>query len=305
MHQAGHTAALTPRRIGILILLLACQSVAARGATANDTIASQLMARVGPPSAEVTQRFIDVGMHAAAPHALSAGERRELHAALARLPARHQRALLQRLHRLAFVDGISGLGNGLTSAGEADGSFDITLRADLFGQSLSQFLTAKEQQVFEDASSGGSIVVTASGANALGYVLLHEATHVVSAGSAINDGTDPAFSAGVWQDRSTLVSDVAAMPLAATVFRRQPARPTADAPVIYRSLCRSPFVSLYATSSAAEDFAELVAWQQIDASGGTLSIEVRDANGAVVSRHAPLQNPMLRERFIKAKAFID
>jgi hypothetical protein len=52
-------------------------------------------------------------------------------AALASLPTPNRQMFDKRLHSLAFVDGITGEGTGLTSPGANSGSYDITLRASI------------------------------------------------------------------------------------------------------------------------------------------------------------------------------
>jgi hypothetical protein len=48
-----------------------------------------------------------------------------------------------------------------------------------------------------------------------------------------------------------------------TYFRGSTRLPLEQATDLYNSLSETPFVSLYATASANEDFAELVAWREL------------------------------------------
>ncbi len=122
-------------------------------------------------------QFVSSGMTEVRPHVLTKAEAEVVRKAISALPALHQEVLLRQLHSLSFVDGIPGNGTGLTSKRDGGDSYDITLRASVIEQSLSDFLTVKEQRVFlkEDQPL---VVLHAHGANALTYVLLHEATHV-------------------------------------------------------------------------------------------------------------------------------
>ena len=103
---------------------------------------------------------------------LTPAERRRIEEVLAGLPALHRGVLEKKLRRLSFVDGIPGQGTGLTSRVEGSDQFDITLRASLFGESLSDYLTNKEGRLFAADGSGRTVRVEASGADALTYVLL-------------------------------------------------------------------------------------------------------------------------------------
>ena len=67
---------------------------------------------------------------------------------------------------------------------------------------------------------------------------------------------------------------------------------------VYDALAHTPFVSLYATASAQEDFAELVAWRQIlKQHHGDLVIAVNDARGKTLRRWEPLTFPEVQKRF--------
>ena len=57
--------------------------------------------------------------------------------------------------------------------------FDITFRAGVLGEDVSTFLTQKERTCFDTASSALSVSIEAGTTDAIAYVLLHEATHIV------------------------------------------------------------------------------------------------------------------------------
>lgn len=57
-------------------------------------------------------------------------------------------------------------------------------------------------------------------------------------------------------------------------------------------------MSLYATASALEDLAELVAWHEIlKQHRGDLVIEVKDARGKILTPWQPLTFPGVQNRF--------
>lgn len=172
-------------RLPILVTALAIALIPPAHATAPASSQSEtaevekLMARVAPPPQGVIDKFKEAGMEDIRPHILTAPEQAKVLAALTSLPTLHRRVLEQKLHSLAFVDGIPGDGTGLTSRDETKGSFDITLRASVIDESLSTFLTNKERRVFIDDGSGDTVTLKGTGTDALTFVLLHESTHVV------------------------------------------------------------------------------------------------------------------------------
>lgn len=262
---------------------------------ATPAAAPALAGRIGAPSQDVIATFASAGMREVRAHVLSDAERARVEAALAALPALHRALLDKHLHRLAFVDGIPGHGSGLTSR-LAQGGYDITLRASLLDQSLGAFLTDKERHAFTPDGSGRAVVIEASG-DALGYVLLHEASHVVDGALGLSTRADGPFTAGIWRDRTALAPSLAASPVATTAFRRAPALPASKAEAIYDALAHSPFVSLYASAAAPEDLAELLTWRALSRlHGATLAISVVDADGATLKRYAPLDFPGVKAR---------
>lgn len=262
----------------------------------NET-ASTLIERVGEPAQDDIKTFKKAGMQDVTPHILTAEERIAVEAALASLPALNKRVLEQRLHRLAFVDGIPGEGTGLTSPSAKTGLYNITLRASVINEPLTTFLTNKERRVYKQDGSGLTISVTGTGTNALSYVLLHESTHVVDISCGITTNPRSRFVQGIWTDHSTLAPSFAAI-TPKTYFRGADHLPIVKASGVYNALEETPFVSLYATASRQEDLAELVAWYEIyTQDGGDLMIDLKDAGGNTIEEWHPLSFPKVRERF--------
>jgi hypothetical protein len=256
-----------------------------------------LMARVGAPSQVAVDEFKKAGMQDVRPHQLTAHERAKIAAALASLPTLNKRVLEKNLHSLAFVDGIPGEGTGLTSPYQNTGLLDITLRASIVDESLSAFLTTKERRVYTDDGSGTTVSVTGTGTNALTYVLLHESAHAVDRTCGITADPHSRFTAGIWTSYKQLVPSLAAI-VPATYFRGGNPLPVAKAASVYDALSHTPFVSLYATASEEEDFAELVAWREIlKQHHGHLLIQVRDGHGKPAGRWDPFNSPGAQKRF--------
>lgn len=290
------------RQLSIAIFLLAflpLANAAAQNSPGKESAGvAALMARVGAPSQEAVKEFKNAGMEDVTPHTLTAGERTKVEAALASLPSLNRRVLERKLHQLAFVDGIPGEGTGLTSPAGEPGQYDITLRASIVDEPLSTFLTTKEHRVFSDDGSGTAVMVNARGTNALTYVLLHESTHVVDKSCGITAQPGNRFDAGIWTGLRDLAPPWASSILATTYFRSGHPLAIGKAAAVYDALAQSPFVSLYATASEQEDFAELVTWREVlKQHHGKLVIELTDAHGKVERRWKPLKFREVRKRF--------
>lgn len=262
---------------------------------------SPIVSRVGPPDAAVLEIFSGAATSAIAVHQLTPPERVRLQNALAKLPRLHRDVLQRHLRRLSFLDLESGGGSALTSkVGPDDAStlFDITFRASLLAESLTKFLNTKEARLFVDDGSGFSVEFDAGPADALTYVLLHEATHIVDQVLGLTEDAAGPFMSGVWADVRALSQPHADSLAASTPFRRQPPIPLRYAPAYYESLRQSPFVSFYATAAASEDVAELLAWQQLATRfDQPLTLTVRDLHRVAVYRYEPLAGPAIQSRF--------
>lgn len=76
-----------------------------------------------------------------------------------------------------------------------------------------------------------------------------------------------------------------------------------SAPVEGPDKAQAPFVSLYSTASAGEDFAELMAWRELSSRFETpLKIQVLDARGVAIVSVEPLKSPAVRLRLEAAEA---
>lgn len=275
--------------------LLLAQAPSPGGAQSNEV--EMLMERVGAPSALAMETFQKAGMLEVQPHALTKDEQLKIENALVALPSLHKRVLLDKLDRIAFVDGIPGEGTGLTSPGEHPGHFDITLRASLINETLSDFLTTKERRDFSNAGSEAAVTVEGQGVSALQYVVLHESTHVLDRTCHITANSNSPFVAGIWADSRKLSASLSSSVLNTTYFRTGKPLDIEKAPAVYDALSKSPFVSLYSTAASAEDFAELVAWHEIRHDGGSLTIKVSGGSQSAKSQWSPLSFQGVDRRF--------
>jgi hypothetical protein len=291
-------------RLQLLTAALSAALMPLAHATQQDSPQSEaagievLMGRVGPPSQLAIKEFKNAGMEDVKPHILTALERAKVEAALTSLPALSKQVLEKKLHQLAFVDGIPGTGTGLTSPDAKTGLYDITLRASILDEPLSTFLTTKERRVFVDDGSGLTVTVKGTGTDALTYVLLHESTHVMDKSCGITAEPRSGFVAGIWTGQKKMVPQLASSAAATTVFRGVGPLGVGQAAIVYDALAQTPFVSLYATASSMEDFAELVAWHEVlKQHHGDLIIEVNDARGKTLRLWEPLTFPGVEKRF--------
>ena len=281
--------------------VLLTQSAYATSQVPSQSVAAEvqeLMERVGPPSKVAIRDAKKVGMKDVKLHTLTDSERVKVAAAFASLPTLNRHILEKRLHYLAFLDGIPGEGTALTSPATRKGFYDITFRASVLNESLSTFLTTKEQRVFAADGSDIAVSVEGTGTDALTYLLLHESTHVLD--FSCNTTTEPhsRFTEGIWTDPDTMVSHLATSAAARTHFHQGHPIGFGEAVAVYDSLAQSPFVSLYATASQYEDLAELVSWRELMSKhGGNLSIEVTDSQGKTMRHWEPLTFPGVEKRF--------
>jgi hypothetical protein len=296
----------TPSRLVTLSVALVAGMCPCQQLPSQPTSETQgLMTRVGSPSHLALDEFRKAGMEDIKPHVLTAAERSKVESALSSLPALHQKVLFRRLHSLAFVDGVPGEGTGLTSPDATKGLYDITLRASLLDESLSTFLTTKEQREFTADGSGVTVTVEGTGADALTYVLLHESTHIVDKSCGITTATENPFTADIWTGYLNLAPPLAASVAATTYFRGGRRLGSSKAASVYDALSLTPFVSLYSTASKEEDFAELVAWHEmlIQHHGG-LIVAMEDSNGKPLRQWRPLDFAGVRKRFLDVDSLL-
>jgi hypothetical protein len=274
---------------------------------------SSLESRVRAPSAIALKMF--KRQTTPTEHVLTEIEQRKLSAAFAALLPLHQRILKERLRSVSFVNA-SMPGTGLFSVVNPDDSyklFDITIRAAIFRQNASEFLTEKERGYYDAANSSLRVSIEAGEQDAIVYVLLHEATHLVDACLGITpplrsddksaNGSTP-FTEGVWSEHRTTVP-LYRDPLRERMRFRANGKILAIDHVnsIYPSLSKTPFVSLYSSSNWGDDLAEYVAvfhWTEklkqpykIVISNGSKKVFV----------YEPMKSDLVRKRVGEVKRF--
>lgn len=275
--------------------------------------------RVRATPASVLKMFEELGGPAPTPHVLTDAERAKVSAAFAALPPLHRRVLAERLRSVSFLDGMPN--TALTSTvnpTEPYALFDITIRAAILNETASDWLTQKERICFDTAGSPLSVTVEAGNLDALVYVLLHEATHVVDSclglTPAVRPDAQPAagaapateFTEGVWSDRLVHAPEYRDQHLDRVRFRPGGQVVAIDqAEAVYRALGRTPFVSLYGSSNWYDDLAEYAAvFHLTEKLKQPFRIVIRN-QGEEVFRYEPMKSDLVRERIGQMKRFYE
>jgi hypothetical protein len=225
--------------------------------------------RVGSAPESLLKRFgkeLNVNLSA---HVVTPPERMIVADALEQLTPFQREVLQKRLRAIYFIDGMPN--NALTfpdGGSTAEPMYSIAVRAGALHETVSDLVTRKERTLFDSAGSDFSVTVDGGTLNAMVYVLLHEATHIVdfavhaTPGAAHPDGNHPLVS-GIWQNDRTPV-DLYRLPILMSIFwRTRRAMPVARAADLYEALAQTPFISVYASCDSHDDLAELVAWTEL------------------------------------------
>jgi len=223
--------------------------------------------RVIPAPEYVFEMFRQAGMDPKN-HRLTDIEKEKVGKAFSILPPLHQRILKKHLHSISFMDNMPN--TALTSPVDIPGAtemFNITFRAGILNESISEWATTKENTCFDrSANTEFEVIIHAGDLDAIQYVLLHEATHVIDAvlnftphveeSDALVEPTP--FTQGIWRKMNVPVEVFTNPLLETTRFRSGKAIAIASAPEVYKALEQTPYVSLYGMASWFEDFAEFV-----------------------------------------------
>jgi hypothetical protein len=222
--------------------------------------------RIRSAPESVFKSFREAGMNPVN-HDLTPVEKEKVRNAFALLPPLHQRILKKHLHSISFMNNMpnTALMSPVDSVGGAE-MFNITFRAGLLNENISQWATWKENTCFiQEADFGYKVRVEGGNLDAIVYVLMHEATHIVDVVTEItshavetNTTVEPTpFTKDVWQLMNLPAKPYIDSLLEQTRFRSGKPIPISLAPEVYRKLSKTPFPSLYAMAAWSEDIAEL------------------------------------------------
>lgn len=301
--------------IAAIAALLLTSPVASAQQSAGFDAATSLASRIGGEIPAWTNKINEsVGQSPLKTYTPTPAELKKAEAALALLTPLQKSIAQKHLRSFTFTDAADFNGQALRSGQGDDFKVDIIFNRRILSESASDFLTRKERQLFDASGSTLSVTVDGGGMDAVAYVMLHEATHLVDYAIGITPRSFPLqgdipesshtdFTRGLWRAVRQL-----AAPYEDPVFRRVNFAPDArmipisEAKALYGALGRTPAISVYATRSWGEDLAEAVAWRQMEKLGQPYRIEISDG-ARIVYTYEPLKNPLVRARFDKLKIF--
>ncbi|TGD77703.1 hypothetical protein EU557_22950 [Hymenobacter wooponensis] len=246
-------------------------------------------------------------------HTLTPAEKEKVTKAFAQLPPLHQRILKHHLQSISFMDNMPN--TALTSAVDTGGAtqmFNITFRASLLNENISQWATWKENTCFRpEADSGYSVRVEGGTMDAIVYVLLHEATHVVDAvrnltphPAQANAVVPPTpFTQDIWRSMNRPTESYVDSLLDKTRFRSGNPLPIRRAPEVYARLAKTPFPSLYAMAAWSEDIAELVTIYHLTAKMKQPFYIVVSRNEVELARFEPMKQVLVKRRLQQLTPF--
>lgn len=272
----------------------------------GDPREENLEKRVFPAPENIFKMFQKAGMDPAN-HELTEVEQEKVEKAFSILPPLHQRILKKHLHSISFMDNMPN--TALTSPVEIPGAtemFNITFRAGILNESVSEWATAKENTCFDrSANTEFEVIIHAGDLDAIQYVLLHEATHVIDAVlnftphiEESDELVEPTpFTQNIWHKMNVPVEAFVNPLLETTRFRSGKAIAIASAPEVYKALEQTPYVSLYGMASWFEDFAEFVTiYHLTNKMNQPYKISVKKNNTAV-GNFEPMKNELVQKRW--------
>lgn len=275
---------------------------------------ASIMSRIGKVPPEIVERYAGFGQ-VVTDHDLTDDQERMFFAALDVLTPLHLAILEKHLRSISFVMGMpSNAQTARVLPGGPEPAFDLIFNARVLGETLSEFATRKERQLFEAGDSPLSVSVVAGSMDAVAFVLAHEATHVVdmvlgltpvtAPGASIQEAQQTPFAEGVWESSITPASLYRTALLDSIPLRTGGAPLDIDkARALYEDLERTPFVSVYASLIVLEDIAELVAWRQMtEKYGQPYRIEIRD-DAEVIYSYEPMKSSLVRSRLDELRRF--
>jgi hypothetical protein len=266
--------------------------------------------KVAPES--VFKMFREAGM-TPVNHALTTTEKEKVRNAFAHLTPLHQRILKQHLQSISFMDNMPN--TALTSPVDTGGAtkmFNITFRASLLDENISQWATWKENTCFTPAAdSSYKVRIEGGSMDAIIYVLLHEATHIVDVVTGVTPHPKEAiavmeptpFTKDIWRLMNKPAEPYIDSLLEQTRFRSGKPMPVNLAPDIYNKLSKTPFPSLYAMASWSEDIAELATIYHLTTKLKQPFYIVATKNNVEVTRFEPIKNPLVRQRLAQLSSF--
>ena len=246
-------------------------------------------------------------------HELTQVQKEKVSKAFNLLPPLHQRILTQHLQSISFMDNMPNTAlTSLLDNGDGPKKINITFRAGLLDETISQWASWKENTCFKRTTdSSYAVRVEGGDLDAILYVLLHEATHVVDAVMSITPHAfekdaviaPTPFTKGVWRTMNVPEERYIDSLLEQTRFRSGQPMPISLASDVYRKLAQTPFPSLYGMAAWSEDIAELATIYHLTAKlNQTFHVVVSKDNVEVV-RFEPMKNGLVQQRLNQLRLF--
>ncbi|KAA9354069.1 hypothetical protein F0P93_15770 [Larkinella humicola] len=266
--------------------------------------------RIAPES--VFKMFREAGMKPV-DHGLTPAQKDKVKNAFALLPPLHQRILKQHLHSISFMDNMPN--TALTSPVDSAGVpklFNITFRAGLLDETISEWASWKENTCFKPADDADyKLRIEGGNLDAIIYVLLHEATHIVDVVMGVTPqaaekqsvGEPTAFTNGIWRTMNVPVDPYIDSLLEQTRFRSGKAVPISLAPEVYRKLAKTPYASLYAMAAWSEDIAELATIYHLTTRLNQPFYVVVTKDGVELARFEPMKSALVQQRLEQLAIF--
>ncbi|CCH53466.1 putative secreted protein [Fibrisoma limi BUZ 3] len=296
--------------ISALAMLLL--STCTLGQQSNSRHQLDLSQRIRTAPESVFKMFSEAGMKPVN-HELTQAQKEKVSKAFNLLPPLHQRILTQHLQSISFMDNMPNTAlTSLLDSGDGPKKFNITFRAGLLDETISEWASWKENSCFKRTTDSSYAVRVEGGSlDAILYVLLHEATHVVDAvrnitphasGSRAVIAPTP-FTKGVWRTMNVPDDRYIDSLLEQTRFRSGQPMPISLAPDVYRKLAQTPFPSLYGMAAWSEDIAELATIYHLTAKLNQPFHVVVSKDNVEVTRFEPMKNGLVQQRLKQLRFF--
>ena len=260
----------------------------------------------------VFKKFTDAGMNPS-DHVLTDSEKEKVDKAFSMLPPLHKKILKEHLQSISFMDNMPN--TALTSTLETTDSskqFNITFRAGILNETVSEWATWKEKSAFNNSASPSvSIQIDAGNLDAIQYILLHEATHVVDAVLNLTPYVEDANSVAkptvltknIWRMLNKPVQKFTNPLLENTRFRNGTVQPISFSAEIYNALKQTPFTSLYGMASWSEDIAELITIYHLTNKLNQPFIIYLKENDKLTVLFEPMKNKLVKKRLKQLSVF--
>ncbi|MGS2764791.1 hypothetical protein [Sinomicrobium sp. M5D2P9] len=259
-------------------------------------------------------KFRDAGMDPI-DHVLTDREWEVFQHSFSLLPSSYQKVLRQHLHSFSFMDHMPN--TALTSPVDTtlqEKKFNITFRAGIFDETISEWATWKENMCYVPSEINEyQIRIEAGEMNAMVYVLLHEATHIMDVVMEISPQgekrnslvANTPLTKDIWHKRNVPVEAYTDSLLETTRFRSGKPIPIAQAFEVYSTLKKTPFVSLYGMASWNEDLAELATLYHLTEKMNQPYMILVIKNGKEKFRFEPMKNELVKKRTEQLEMFYD